>query len=419
MSGCSAASAMCTSAPIQSPPSPMDIRPKSDDLRGLMSIRRSGRITSSFIRSMRVVPPARKCVVPVPLFHACAVSIASRGVAAESNIKGRIALSFACPSSTRAELGLVHGRHDVGISAATADIPAHVLADRSVAFGMPFIHTADGRHDLSRRAIAALKGVMLDKGLLHGMQLAVRTRNSFDRCDRMILDARRKSEARQHAPTVHQHRAGAALSLVATLLGAGQAQVLTQRVKQCCSHIERDAMLALVDLEHEAYGIAGGACAHTLRGRLRARRTPERRHSRGRCGDHEEVPSAVGMRPVGLAITLAHGRAPHSHVPVDCRENECFAESFRQHTECCRFPCRCRFPCSPEERSGTWSDPSRLDQRRCGKTRRIGDQWRGQAVSKCDAGPVLPPDLPPPQMYSGAALRKSWTLLTVHISRLI
>src|SRR4051794_32392984 len=186
-------------------------------------------------------------------------------------MKGRIVLSFALSSSTRAELGLVHGRDDVGISAATADISAHELADRSVAFGMPFIHTADGRHDLSRRAIAALKGVMLDEGLLHGMQLAVWTRNPFDRCDRMILDARRKSEARQHAPPVDQHRAGAALSLVATLLGAGQPQVLTQRIEQCRSHIECDAMLALVDLEHEAHGIAGGACAHTLRGPLRAR----------------------------------------------------------------------------------------------------------------------------------------------------
>ena len=40
--------------------------------------------------------------------------------------------------------------------------------------GMPFSEQADGGHDLSRRAIAALKGVVLDESGLHRMQLHVR-----------------------------------------------------------------------------------------------------------------------------------------------------------------------------------------------------------------------------------------------------
>ena len=83
---------------------------------------------------------------------------------------------------------------------------------------------------------------MLDKGLLHGMQLAVRTTNPFNRGDRMVLNTGRKSEARQHAPTVDQHRAGAALSMVAALLGAGQPQVLAQCIEQSRARIERDTM---------------------------------------------------------------------------------------------------------------------------------------------------------------------------------
>jgi len=39
-----------------------------------------------------------------------------------------------------------------------------------------FLHAADGRHDLARRAIAALEGIVIHEGLLHWMQRSVRTR---------------------------------------------------------------------------------------------------------------------------------------------------------------------------------------------------------------------------------------------------
>ena len=40
------------------------------------------------------------------------------------------------------------------------------------------------------------------------------------------------------APAVHQHRAGAALAVVAALLGAGEAQVFAQGVEQRGARIE-------------------------------------------------------------------------------------------------------------------------------------------------------------------------------------
>src|SRR5262249_47928650 len=130
----------------------------------------------------------------------------------------------------------------------------------------------------------------------------------------MTLDARRKRQAREHAAAIDQHRTGAALSLVAALLAAGQPQMLPQRVEQGGAHIERDTMLPLIDFEKEAHRIARQARVRVPSVRLRVRRTAKRRHNCGRSGDHEEVPSAVSLRPVRLAITLAHGRAPHSHV---------------------------------------------------------------------------------------------------------
>src|SRR5262245_32682418 len=73
-------------------------------------------------------------------------------------------------------------------------------------------------------------------------------------------------------------------------------------------------MMPLIDLENECHGITGGACAHIGWSRFRAHRAPKRRHSRSRCRDHEKVPSAVSMSLVELEITLAHSRAPRSHV---------------------------------------------------------------------------------------------------------
>src|SRR5262245_62030474 len=60
-------------------------------------------------------------------------------------------------------------RHDVRIGAAAADVAAHELADLGVAADAALRDEADGRHDLARGAVAALEGVVVDEGLLHGM----------------------------------------------------------------------------------------------------------------------------------------------------------------------------------------------------------------------------------------------------------
>ena len=52
---------------------------------------------------------------------------------------------------------------------------------------MSFADARDRRHDLSRRTIAALQGVVIQKRLLDGMQAAILTRDAFDRRDRPTL----------------------------------------------------------------------------------------------------------------------------------------------------------------------------------------------------------------------------------------
>ena len=109
----------------------------------------------------------------------------------------------------------------------------------AVASGMAFLHAADRRHDLARRAVAALEGVVVDEGLLHRVQRAVAAGQALDRRDLPALGHGGQRQAGQHAAAVDQHRAGAALALVAALLGAGQRQVLAQRIQQGDARVER------------------------------------------------------------------------------------------------------------------------------------------------------------------------------------
>src|SRR5437016_756901 len=131
---------------------------------------------------------------------------------------------------------------------------------------MALAHAGYRREDLARRAIAALECVVVDEGLLHRMQRSIAGCEALDRADGAALRRRREHEAGDHPPPIEQNRAGAALAVVAALLGAGQPEVLAQRIEQCGARIERHAMLTAVDRECESNGIARISYARRLRG---------------------------------------------------------------------------------------------------------------------------------------------------------
>jgi hypothetical protein len=89
-----------------------------------------------------------------------------------------------------------------------------------------------GRADLPGRAITALIAVMFDEGCLHGMKL-LGLAQSLDRGDPVAFVHDGERETRIDAHSVHEHRAGPALTVVASLLGAGQAEILTQSIEKC------------------------------------------------------------------------------------------------------------------------------------------------------------------------------------------
>ncbi len=114
---------------------------------------------------------------------------------------------------------------------------------------MAFADAGDRRHDLPGRAIAALERVLLQEGGLHRMERLPLRGQPFDRDDGVPFGLRRERQAGEYAGAVQVHGAGAALSLIAALLGAVEAEMLAQRVEQGDARLERKCMGAPVDAE--------------------------------------------------------------------------------------------------------------------------------------------------------------------------
>src|ERR1700733_1257124 len=75
--------------------------------------------------------------------------------------------------------GLLNGRNNIVVGAAAADVAAHGGADGVVVGGDGLVEERRGGHDLAGGAVAALESIVLEEGLLDGVELAV-LREAFD-----------------------------------------------------------------------------------------------------------------------------------------------------------------------------------------------------------------------------------------------
>jgi hypothetical protein len=138
----------------------------------------------------------------------------------------------------------------VVVGAATADVAAHPFADRVIGKRPALGDEGDGRHDMARRAVAALKAVTVQKSRLHRMQFAA-DGEALDGRDRLTLRADRQGQAGIHPPPVDMDRAGAAGTAVAALFRARQVKMLAQGVEQGDPRLDRQRMWLSVHLEHD------------------------------------------------------------------------------------------------------------------------------------------------------------------------
>src|ERR1700735_915662 len=95
---------------------------------------------------------------------------------------------------------------------------------------MSLVHACNGGHYLSRRAVPALKAVLIDEGLLHWMQLPMSLKPLY-RSNLFALNSNGQSEARQYALAVDMDCASSALPLVAAFFCTGQEEVFAQCIE--------------------------------------------------------------------------------------------------------------------------------------------------------------------------------------------
>ena len=93
------------------------------------------------------------------------------------------------------------------------------------------VDQAGCRTNLTGRTVAALKSIMVDKGLLYRMQPAVLSQTLDRRYLRTVVHDRERQAGIDPAP-VRQNRTRAALAVVATLLRPGEAEMNSQRVEE-------------------------------------------------------------------------------------------------------------------------------------------------------------------------------------------
>src|SRR5581483_975 len=96
------------------------------------------------------------------------------------------------------------------------------------------------------RAKSALERVVGDEGALHRMHPVGRS-ESFDGGDRVAARFEGKDHARGYWTAVEVDRAGAAGAAIAYQLGAGEPEMVAQRIDQRDARLDRDPHLVAVD----------------------------------------------------------------------------------------------------------------------------------------------------------------------------
>ncbi len=136
-------------------------------------------------------------------------------------------------SKPRCELGGPLDRlDDVLVARAAAQVARDHVAGLLVrGAGVVLQPGVDGGQE-ARRAEAALEPVALGERLLHRAERAVGVGEPLDGGDLEALRGDREHQAGAHRPAVDQDRAGAADAVLAADVGAGEAEVVAQRVGQ-------------------------------------------------------------------------------------------------------------------------------------------------------------------------------------------
>src|SRR5262245_44954908 len=115
-----------------------------------------------------------------------------------------------------------HNRlEDLHVARAAAKIPGQSVTDFAVTRIWNSFEQIHRSHNHSGRTDAALCAAMFDECLLHGVQLSLTRRKSFDSHDRRARDLCDRHETAVDDLSVDRHRARAAFTFAASLFCSG------------------------------------------------------------------------------------------------------------------------------------------------------------------------------------------------------
>jgi len=134
------------------------------------------------------------------------------------------------------------------------------------------LNGADGREDLPRRAVAALKAIAVQEGGLHRVKL-VAFGEAFNGDDVLALARRNKRQTGQDTLAFDDDRARTARALIAPLLRAGQTEHVAECVQERQARVHREFVGRVVD---EDSGFHVDHPASWGRGRATRARGPHR-----------------------------------------------------------------------------------------------------------------------------------------------
>src|SRR5215813_5519859 len=131
-----------------------------------------------------------------------------------------------CPSARRDRLD------NVVIPGASADVAFELLPDRRLIRFAEAARDVERDHHHTRGAVAALKGMVLPKGRLHGMEWRARRGKALDGGNSRPLALQCEHRARLHRQTVYMYDAGTTLRRIAADMGAGETQMLSEKLHE-------------------------------------------------------------------------------------------------------------------------------------------------------------------------------------------
>jgi len=143
--------------------------------------------------------------------------------------------------------GLLNGGNDSGMSSAAADISLQSLRYFGVIGTWIFLEECHAADDHSRSAVRTLECTLVEKCLLHGMELAVLF-EAFDGDDGFSGGVGDGELAGSAWRAIQQDGAGAALAFSASVFRSREAKFLTQCKEQCGLGIGLEGVALSVNL---------------------------------------------------------------------------------------------------------------------------------------------------------------------------